>query len=268
MEKKAKTESKAGMQVLLSSQRDIIAKLNSLGLPGAAECYESQALNPGISGGLSFEERLQRCLEAEEEHERAMACERIVRKARFKDRLTLGDIAASPSEGLTREILQDLCGTGWIRKSVNLFITGGCGVGKTALACAIGYNLASLGISVLYFQTGDLHASLKCKSDYQARARAFKRLSSAKVLVLDDFGAGRKFDEDDEDLLLAIAEARYGAQKPLVICSQYMRNGFYDLFTGKAGAEGIMDRLVHPSYEVALKGMSRRTLKAASITDD
>ena len=76
-----------------------------------------------------------------------------------------------------------------------------------------------MGISVLYFQTGDLLASLKCKSD-----------------------------EDDEKLLLAIAEARYGAQKPLVICSQYMRNGFCDLFRGKAGAEGIMDRLVHPSY--------------------
>jgi len=64
------------------------------------------------------------------------------------------------------------------------------------------------------------------------------KLSSARVLMLDDFGIGRKFDEEDEDLMLATAEARYGARKPFVICSQYLRNGFYDLFTGKAGARG------------------------------
>ena len=60
-------------------------------------------------------------IEAQEEHERAKACETIVRKARFRERLTLSEIAVSPAEGLTRQILQDICGTGWNRKSVNLF---------------------------------------------------------------------------------------------------------------------------------------------------
>lgn len=255
-------------QSLLSSQQAVIAKLNSLGLPGAAECYETQALNPAISGGLPFEERLMRCLEAQEEANRQAACERIIRRARLQDSILLGKIAADPPEGLTPAILQDISGTGWIKRSVNLVITGGCGVGKTALACAIGYNLAALGISVLYVRTPDMLASLKDKAGYAARSRALKRLSSFKVLVLDEFGRGNKFDEEEEDLLLTLAESRYQRQKPFIICSQYMRNGFYDLFTGKAGAEGVIDRLVHPSFEITLKGASKRAEKPSSIASE
>ena len=57
-----------------------------------------------------------RCLEAQEEANRQAACERIIRRARLQDSILLGKIAADPPEGLTPAILQDISGTGWIKR--------------------------------------------------------------------------------------------------------------------------------------------------------
>ena len=127
---------------LLSSQLDLISTLNQLGLYGMAENFRIQASNPNIYQGLSFEERLSDLTEAQQDHLRKKTLERILKNARLKSHMTLNEIAKAPSEGLTPQLLKEFSGIRWVENGINVAITGSCGVGKTALACAIALNLA------------------------------------------------------------------------------------------------------------------------------
>lgn len=140
---------------------------------------------------------------------------------------------------------------------MNIAITGGCGVGKTCLACAIGIQAAVNGISVYYTRTSTLLSWINSKQDYLSKERALKKLSRYKVLILDDFGTDGAFSEEDLKHMALITDERYRL-KPIVICSQYRAEGFYDLFPKSVGTEGVLDRLLNPCHEIALNGESRR----------
>lgn len=251
--------------VLLSNQTNLIAQMHKLGLHGMAENYESQASNPNVYRNLSIDDRLAEMVSAQGDYEHQRQCERIIKNARFRDRISLDQIAVEPSEGLTSEILRELTGTDWVEKANNLIITGSTGVGKTALACAIGYNLAEHGISVLYNRTSNLLDEIGSKSDYDARKRAMQRVDRFKVLILDDFAVAESLDEDKTRLLLDLTENRWGL-KPIIICSQYRLKGFYGLFSEGAAAESLMDRIMHPSMEIALSGESRRAMQSRKLS--
>lgn len=251
--------------VLLSYQSSLISKLHQLGLHGMAENYESQASNPNVYRNLSIDDRLADMVSAQEDYEHQRQCERIVKNARFRDRISLDEIATAPSDGLTPEILRELTGMAWVEQTNNLIITGSTGVGKTALACAIGYQLAEHGISVLYTRTANLLDEIGSKSDYEKRKRAMLRVDRFKVLILDDFAVAESFDEEKTRLLLDLTEKRWGL-KPVIICSQYRLNGFYGLFPKGAAAESLMDRIMHPSIEIALSGESRRARQSRKLS--
>lgn len=244
---------------LLSSQLDLISALNNLGLYGMADTYRTQAVNPNIYQGQSFEERLTDLLSAQQEYLRKRTLERILKNAKLKSHLTLNEIAKAPSEGLTPQLLKEFTGTRWVENGINVAITGSCGVGKTALACAIALNLAQQEIPVLYCRTFELLMEIEAKrTDFAARKRLMQKLSRFKVLILDDFGCNQKFNNEQKQILWELSDDRYG-EKPIVMCAQIRKNGFYDLFPANdTGTESLVDRLSNPCVEIALSGKSRR----------
>ncbi len=148
----------------------------------------------------------------------------------------------------------------------NVAITGSCGVGKTALACAIALNLAQQEIQVLYCRTFELLIEIESKKeDFLARKRLMQKLSCFKVLILDDFGCNQKFNEEQKQILWELADDRYGA-KPIVMCAQIRKKGFYGLLpTNDTGTESLVDRLSNPCVEIALSGKSRRAEHAEGV---
>ena len=249
------TEIKQG--IMLQSQTENVTRLCQQGFIGFANKYKQQVLNPAIYANVSIDERISECITAQEEYVHNRTCERIIKNAGFESTMTLNEIAKDPSDGLSRKDLQDLTGTVWIERGMNIAITGGCGIGKTSLACAIGIQAAVNGVSVYYARTSTLLAWLSSKSDFSSKERALKRIARYKVLILDDFGTDGSFSEDDLKNMARITNERYRT-KPIVIGSQYRVEGFYDLFPKCVGTEGVVDRLINPCHEIALTGESRR----------
>lgn len=242
--------------VLLTNQSENITRLCQNGFIGFAECYKKHCLNPTIYSGVSIDDRISECLTAQEEYTHNRIFQRILRNAKLPSNKTLDEIARDPSEGLSKETLKGLTGRKWIDHGINIAITGGCGVGKTTLACAIGIQMASQGLTVYYSKTSALLDWLSSKQSFSSRTFAFKKLKSYQLLILDDFGTDRGFTSDELADFLQLAEDHYA--KNIIICSQYRTDGFQDLFPSNAVAQSIIDRLLRPCNEIALNGESRR----------
>jgi hypothetical protein len=81
-------------------------------------------------------------------------------------------------------------------------------------------------------------------------------LAQTDLLVLDDFGATPLSDEHRRDLL-EILEDRYDVLSTLVT-SQYPLGNWHELIGDPTLADAILDRLLHNSYKIKLKGESMR----------
>ena len=82
------------------------------------------------------------------------------------------------------------------------------------------------------------------------------RLAKKDLLVIDDWGLN-PFSETHRKDFFEIIEDSYN-QKSLIIISQIPLNTWYELFGNSTAADAILDRIIHNSYKIQLKGQSMR----------
>jgi DNA replication protein DnaC len=84
----------------------------------------------------------------------------------------------------------------------------------------------------------------------------FEFISKTDLLILDDFGLTHLEQQQQLDLMEMI-EDRHGTSST-IIASQLPVSSWYDVIGEETIADAILDRLVHTSYRVELKGESLR----------
>jgi len=84
-----------------------------------------------------------------------------------------------------------------------------------------------------------------------------QNLKKYDLLIIDDFGL-QKIDPEASRDLLEVIEDRTMIEKPLIITSQLPLNKWIDVFKDLTIADAIMDRIVHNSFNIELKGPSLR----------
>jgi len=94
--------------------------------------------------------------------------------------------------------------------------------------------------------------------------KLINKLSSASLLILDDWGLEPLTAQQRSDLLELI-DARYDTKSTL-IASQLPIANWYEMIGESTHADAILDRLVHGSIKLELKGESMRK-KLNSLTD-
>jgi DNA replication protein DnaC len=87
-----------------------------------------------------------------------------------------------------------------------------------------------------------------------------RRWARADVLVLDDWGLAQVGGQERRDLL-EILEGRDGRHST-VVTSQLPVTSWYDSIGDPTLADGILDRLVHGAYQIAMEGESMRRQQA------
>lgn len=185
-----------------------------------------------------------------------------LKQARFKENnACIEDLDYSIPRGIKKSQILELAQNHWIEKHHNIIISGPSGSGKSYLAQAFGNHLCRSGFQTAYFRVPKLAIQL-----VQARAdgsylKLLRRISKAKVLILDDLGLGKLADEQRDDLL-EILEDRY-AQGSTIITAQLPPSDWHDYFGGGIIADGICDRVLHNSHRFQLKAPdSIRKLKS------
>ena len=236
----------------------LIQQLHELRLRGMACALEQQNANADRSA-LAFEERLGLLIQHELTERASARLAQRLRWARLPQGAALEDLDTATVRGLSPSALAQVRDLGWIGQRLNVLITGPTGVGKSFLACALAQAACRRDYSVRFFRLPRLVDELTRHHALQNRSGLLKQLAKAELLVLDDFGL-MPFSEQTRRDLLEILDDRYD-RRSTIVTSQLPVDQWHTYLNDPTLADAILDRLVHNSYRLVLKGESMRKQK-------
>jgi len=205
---------------------------------------------------LSLREFLTEALQTEWSGRNLKTTEGRMRLARFPWIKTLEGFDFSFQPSIDRKVVRELAGLAFIGRAESVIFLGPPGVGKTHLAIALGVKAVEAGYSTLFLTLEELNLRL-------ARARATGRLEAVlaqlarpKLLILDELGY-LPFSREEASALFRLLSRRYERGSVIITSNK----GFADwgeIFSDTVLATAILDRLLHHSTTVNIKGESFR----------
>ena len=233
-------------------------QLRELKLGGMANALQTQLEQVGTYEGLPFAERLTLLLDHECLTREQRRQERFIRQARFRLRASVAEIDYQHPRNIKQSQIAQLASSDWINRAQNLLITGPCGSGKTYLACALGHNACMLGYSVRYFRISRLLLELTQAKADGTYYKKLKLLARIQMMIIDDWGLEQLKPAHRNDLM-EIMDDRHGHTSTVVI-SQLPTDEWYASIGDNTLADAILDRLMHNSHRLQLKGESMRKI--------
>lgn len=137
---------------------------------------------------------------------------------------------------------------------------GRTGCGKTYLGCALATQACRHGLSVRYYRSSRLLEALSIAHCDGRFSKLVQQLAKTDLLVLDDWGL-EKLTLGQRNDLLEIMEDRHGISSTL-ITSQVPINHWHKAIGDATLADAILDRLLHNSHKIKLRGESMRKTKS------
>jgi DNA replication protein DnaC len=239
-------------------------QLNELKLSGIKAALQRQLEQPNLYNEQSFEERLNLLLTNEIDARNDRKISRLIKQAKFRLGASISDLTITKERNIDPSEIRRLAQGHWVKRHQNILVTGATGCGKTYLACALGHEHCQQGLSVFYVRLKELLESLfLAQADGSYRKLIFK-LAKFDLLILDDWGLEPLTAQQRSDLLELI-DARYDKKSTLIV-SQLPIENWYKMIGESTHADAILDRLVHSSVKINLKGESMRK-RLNNLTD-
>lgn len=215
---------------------------------------------------LDFGERIGLLVDREWTERKNRKLTRRLQEAKFREQACIEDIDYRQRSGLDRSLVQRLATCKWVAEQHNIIITGPTGVGKTFVGCALAHKACREGYSALYRRVPRLHDELALARADGSLPKLFTRLARIHVLVLDDWALTPWDDQGRRDMLEVI-EDRHGLRSTIVT-SQFPVDAWHKAIGEPSIADAILDRLVHNSHRITLKGPSGRPLRSKINKED
>jgi len=231
----------------LSAADVLTVHLKALRMPTAAEVVHD-VVEAARQGDWSPEEFARELLEREIEGRRRRRVERILGGARLPPGKTLATLDTNRLPLRTRRQLPELCSGEFVERADNVLVFGLPGRGKTHFACAVGYELAQSGRTVLFTPTFKLVGRLlRAKRDLALEAE-LRRLDLFEVLILDDIGYVQQ-DREEMEVLFTLFAERY-ERRSVIITSNLVFSEWDRIFKDPMTTAAAIDRVVHHSIIV------------------
>jgi DNA replication protein DnaC len=236
----------------------VLNKMSHLKLHGMLRTYQSM-LDNRQHHDMTHDDVINTLIQSEWEDRENKKINRHLRLAKFRYAACIEEINFTASRGLDKTQVLRLADGGFIQKKENLLITGPTGVGKSFLTSAFGHQSCQLGYRTLYFNTQKLFSRLKMLKADGSYAREINKIEKYDLLILDDFGL-QALDNTARMILLEIIEDRH-ARKSTIVASQLPVAKWHEIIGDSTIADAILDRMIHTSHRIELKGESLRKIK-------
>jgi len=233
----------------------IESQFNQLRLHGMSRTWQA-LLETKRHFELSLIEGLEILLQAEQQDRENKRFERLQRNARFRYQASIEELQFDASRGMDKALITTLATGEYLSKGESVLITGATGCGKSFLVSALGHQACAQGYKVAYFNIHKLMQKTKMARIEGTIYKFFEKTAKTNLLILDDFGLVHLEKQQQLDLMELI-EDRHG-RASTIIASQLPVASWFDVIGEETIADAILDRLVHTSYRIELKGESLR----------
>lgn len=234
------------------------AMLSRLKLTGIRDQLDS-LLDEAARQELTLRESLAYLLEAEvsRKNQRRMAMGLSIARFPFVRTLDDFDFAAQPS--LDAKQLRELATCRWVANGDALLLLGPPGVGKTHLAVGLGRKAIEAGYSTLFVQATHLVAAL-AKAHAEGKLEdKLRYYGKPKLLIIDELGY-LPLERNAAHLFFQLISRRY-ERGSVLLTSNRSVGEWGEVFDDAVVATAILDRLLHHSHVLTIRGDSYR-LKA------
>ncbi len=235
-----------------------IEKMKKMHLNGMSETYH-QDIRTGMIKDYTIAEYLSTLTDAEWEYRENRKIKNLKRNAKFRASAHPLNIDYTIDRQLDKGVIQRILSLSFIKDAENIIFTGLTGTGKSYLAQAIGVKACEQLYKVYYYtisQLSDTIQEVMIKGTYP---RWIKKMQQCPLLIIDDFGL-TGIDGATRKALMDIIDYKY-SKSSMIIVSQIPVSKWHQLIGEDTIADAIMDRIIHNTHRIELKGDSIRRRK-------
>jgi DNA replication protein DnaC len=237
--------------------KQTIEQLKDLKLWGLLDAWQEQQSLTTFHD-LSFDERLGLLVEREYLRRQNQRLQRRLSQAHLPIHASLDLVDFEVPRGLRKVQFLELAQGQWVQNRFSLILLGPTGVGKSFLACVLADHLCKQGHSVRYIKTADLLLEVRLARADGSFLKLRRQLALYSLLVLDEWLRDPLSILEAREIL-DLLDDRF-RKKSCIFVTQVPVTQWHPQIQDPTLADAILDRIVHDSLRLSLKGESMRKL--------
>lgn len=214
------------------------------------------AIQHAIDNNMSYRDFLNFLLENEILKRDENGVYRRIKNAKFPFVKTFSELDLNFYSADISCKIRELQSLSFIETKQNVILIGNSGVGKTHTAISLGIKACNEGYSVLFITVPNLVIELKESMSLHQLTSYKNKFINYDLVILDELGY-ISFDKEGSELFFNLLSMR-NEKKPIVITSNLQFNKWKDIFNDTLLTTALVDRLVHKSHVINIKGDSYR----------